>query len=92
MPGSRQQKIISSFYCINCGKCGIPVWRNKSSLHKNGHRKALYCVNCKQTINHVEVRTDEEKKRFMDDFAAGKFIDEAEESIAFSKEHYGRGG
>ena len=30
-----------SFYCINCGKKGIPLWRNKGHLHSKGHRKKL---------------------------------------------------
>ena len=32
-----------SFYCLNCGKKGIPIWRNKGHLHSKNHRKALYC-------------------------------------------------
>ena len=85
MAGSRKQKTISCFYCISCGKQGIPIWRNRGSLRERGHRKALYCTNCRMTINHVEVRTEEEKRRFYEDFAAGKYAEEAEKSRAFAK-------
>lgn len=87
MAGSRRQRTISSLYCIRCGKKGIPIWRDKSIIRAKGHRKALYCVNCRMTINHIEVRTEEEKERFLRDFAAGRFREEAEQSARYAKEH-----
>ena len=48
------------------------------------HRKALYCTTCKQTVNHVEIRTEEELRQFKEDFADGKYRDEAERSIAYA--------
>lgn len=83
MAGSREQKTISDFYCINCGKKGIPVWRKRARLREPGHRKALYCTNCKRTINHVEIRTENELMRFLEDFANGKYREEAELSLAY---------
>lgn len=74
-------------YCIRCGKQGIPIWRDKSHTREKGHRKALFCTNCRMTINHIEVRTEEEKRRFLKDFAAGKFRDEAEKSAEYAKEN-----
>lgn len=75
------------FYCINCGKKGIPI--SRQSGHKRGafHRKWMYCPNCKHTVNHVECRTQEEKEQFMADFLAGKYKEEAELELNYEKEH-----
>lgn len=72
-----------SFYCINCGKKGIPVWRDKSHFHTKNHRKVLYCPFCHETVNHIEVRTLEEADKFKEDFEKGAFIDEAAQSISY---------
>ena len=85
MAGTREQKTISEFYCINCGNRGIPVWRKRGRLREPLHRKALYCTTCKQTVNHVEIRTEEERIQFMTDFADGKYRDKAEQSIAYAE-------
>lgn len=90
MAGSRKQRIISSLYCISCGKQGIPIWREKAHIREQGHRKALYCLNCKTVINHIEVRTPEEREQFLKDFADGKYAEEAEASKAYAKEKEGR--
>lgn len=74
-----------SFYCMNCGKKGIPIWRDKSKLHSKDHRKVLYCPFCRETVNHVEVRNFEEKEKFLQNFEAGNFKEEAAASIAFVK-------
>ena len=84
MAGTREQKTISEFYCINCGNMGIPVWRKRGRLREQWHRKALYCTTCKQTVNHVEIRTEEELMQFKEDFAEGKYREEAERSIAYA--------
>jgi len=80
----------SQFWCINCGKQGIPIMRDRGNRRKSGHRKALYCINCKMVLNHIETRNEEEAQWFRDEFDAGKFAEEAERSIAFAKEHGGR--
>lgn len=85
MAGTRDQKTISEFYCINCGSKGIPVWRKRARLREPWHRKALYCTTCKQTVNHVEIRTEEELIQFMTDFAEGKYREEAERSVEYKK-------
>lgn len=46
----------SSFYCIKCGKKGIPVLRKKGKEREAGHLKKLYCIHCQQEINHVECK------------------------------------
>lgn len=84
MAGSRRKSELSSeFWCINCGKKGIPIMRSRSRRREQGHRKALFCVTCKMVINHIETRNEDEARQFREDFAAGKFAEEARESILF---------
>lgn len=88
MAGSRRRTELSSeFWCINCGRKGIPIVRERCHRREKGHRKALYCVTCRVVINHIETRSQDEAQRFRDDFTAGKYREEAEESIAYAKEH-----
>ena len=88
MAGSRKKREMSSeFWCINCGKKGIPIMRERSKRRGPGHRKALYCITCKMIINHVETRNEEEARRFREDFAAGKYAEEAVKSVEYAKEH-----
>ena len=75
----------SDFWCISCGKKGIPIVRSRSKRKGMGHRKALYCVNCRMVINHIETRNLEEAKQFREDYQAGKYKKEAEESIRYEK-------
>lgn len=77
----------SEFWCINCGNKGIPIMRARCSRREQGHLKALYCLTCKMTINHVETRNEEEARTFREDFAAGKYAEAAERSVAFAKEN-----
>lgn len=84
MAGSRKRKeVLSEFWCISCGKKGIPIMRDRGRQRTEGHRKKLYCVHCRVTINHIETRNAEEARRFREEFEAGKFAEEAAESIAF---------
>ncbi len=75
------------FYCINCGKKGIPISRKSGHQHGAFHRKAMYCPYCKHTINHIECRNQEEKEQFINDFLAGKYKEEAELGLLWEKEH-----
>ena len=72
-----------SFYCIQCGKKGIPLARQVGHQRSSFHRKKLYCVYCKQEVNHVECRNYEEVEKFKEDFENGVFEDEAKESISY---------
>lgn len=72
-----------SFYCLNCGKRGIPIWRNKSHLYSKNHRKVLYCPYCQTEVNHLEIRNQEEMFKFKQDFEKGVYKEEATQSIAF---------
>lgn len=76
-----------SFYCLNCGKKGIPIWRNKGHLYSKNHRKVLYCPFCQVMVNHLEVRNSEEAFKFHEDFEKGLYKEEAQESIQYLKEN-----
>ena len=65
------------FFCIKCGNAGIPVQRPSNKLREKFHRKKLYCIHCKEYINHVEVKNWEEEQEFRQQFENGEFIEEA---------------
>lgn len=67
---------LAIFYCINCGKKGLPIQRKVSKQKERMHHKKLYCPWCRETHNAVEIKTFEEKEEFLRDFENGKFIDE----------------
>ena len=71
------------FYCIKCGKRGIPLARKCGAQREKYHRKKLFCLNCQQEVNHVECRNQEEIDQFKIWFEEGMFKDEAEESISY---------
>ena len=71
-----------TFYCLLCGRPGIPLRRKKGFQHGAYHRKKLYCPYCKVEVNHMEIRNFMEKEKFLEDFKNGVYKDEAEESLA----------
>lgn len=73
----------NAFYCMRCGKKGIPLARRESSRREAHHRKKLYCIYCKEEVNHIECRTLMEVEEFKDNFEKGAYIDESEASISF---------
>lgn len=74
------------FYCIKCGRKGIPLIRQPNKLKEKFHRKKLYCPWCRVYINHVEVRNQWEADEFKKLFADGYFQPEVEESLRVSNE------
>ena len=72
-----------SFYCIKCGNKGMPLMRKQGFKRERFHRKKLYCIHCKEEINHIECQTQDEIYKFKEDFENGVYINEAEESISF---------
>ena len=76
---------IHRFFCIGCGKEGIPLFRRAGFEKSSLHRKKLYCAWCKQTVNHVEIRNDQEKESFLESFAQGAFLEEFAESVEYIK-------
>ena len=72
-----------SFYCINCGNKGIPLMRKQGFKHEKLHRKKLYCIYCKEEVNHIECKTPEEVEEFKKNFENGVYKDEAKESLDY---------
>lgn len=74
------------FYCMKCGHKGIPVQRKINHKHGKHHRKKLWCMYCKEEVNHIECRNDQEVKEFLENFKAGLYKEEVEESINYIKQ------
>ena len=68
---------LSSFYCTECGREGLPVFRKKGQLRQGGHLKNLYCIYCKAEHNFVEItgKGTYTKDDFMLEFQLGRFVD-----------------
>ena len=71
------------FYCMNCGRKGIPLSRRVTFQHGKFHRKKLYCIYCKGEVNHIECKTPEEIEESKRNFENGVYRDEAKESLDF---------
>lgn len=69
------------FYCMLCGKKGIPITRKRSLLKEPFHKKKLYCLNCKTEVNHIECKTSTEVKEFKKNFNKGVYKEEALSSV-----------
>ena len=72
---------IHKFFCMQCGKEGLPLQRKVNHRHGKHHRKKLWCPYCKREVNHVECRNDQEVQEFKEAFAAGAYVEELAESI-----------
>ena len=46
----------SDFYCTRCGRQGIPIARRLGAEREAGHLKRLYCLYCREEVNHVECK------------------------------------
>lgn len=77
-----------TFFCLKCGKPNV-IPRKKCKQKEKGHRKTMYCFNCRVLINHYETRNWAEEQDFKERFAAGEFIEEAEASIEYLKKERG---
>lgn len=75
------------FFCMNCGREGVPIFRKAGKEKGKFHRKRLYCPWCKIECNHIEVRNDQEKYEFLQLFQQGEFKNELQVSIAHCKEN-----
>lgn len=74
---------IHDFYCIRCGKRGIPIARQSNALRAKNHMKKLYCIHCGGYVNHIECRNEDDVRRFKTRFENGEFVEQAE--ISFEK-------
>lgn len=74
-----------SFYCMKCGNRSFDLPRKTSHKYGKHHRKKLWCIYCKEEVNHIECRTQQEVEEFKEKFAAGEYKKELEESLDFIK-------
>lgn len=78
--------INSRFFCLNCGKEGIPIARKESFQKEKFHRKKLYCPWCKEEVNHIECKNSSDIEKFKENFEKGLYIEEAQKSIDFIRD------
>ena len=74
------------FYCIRCGKKGIPVVRKRGHQHGKHHMKKLFCLNCQEEINHVECKNYADVIEFKEKFERGEYSDAAKESLSYVRD------
>ena len=74
---NRKETTTSDFYCVQCGNKGIPIARKVGSQREAGHLKKLYCIYCKEEVNHAEVRPfgAYNYEDFKMEFELGRFVD-----------------
>lgn len=71
--------VMNDFYCFKCGKKGVPIIRKNGAEREVGHLKKLYCLNCKEETNHVEIKPFSTKysyKDFKNEYEYGNFTEE----------------
>lgn len=49
---NHEEKIL---YCTKCGNKGIPIRRLDNRNKEEGHLKKLWCIYCKEEVNHAEI-------------------------------------
>lgn len=74
--------LIHDFFCTQCGNKGISLPRKKGHQHKSGHKKNLYCIHCRQEVNHIECKTQADVIQFKEDFQKGVYADESKKSVS----------
>lgn len=74
------------FYCLMCGREGIPVQRKRGYQHGRFHRKKLYCPWCKETLNFIECKNDTDVYEFKTNFEKGIYLEEAKASLENCKD------
>lgn len=76
------------WYCTKCGK-QIPyiIPRQVSKLHRVGHLKKLWCLNCKQEWNAAETEewTKYSRADFFFEFENGNFSENGERILPYGQ-------
>lgn len=67
----------SRFFCTQCGREGLPIQRKRGQEREAGHLKKLYCIYCKEEVNHAEVREigGYNVEDFKQEYDLGRFVD-----------------
>lgn len=74
------------FYCLKCGNKGMPCRRKTGHQYKKFHRKKLYCIYCREEVNHIECKNELEVREFKANFERGVYKNEAQESISYVRD------
>ena len=84
---SRDIGTMSEFYCVLCGRKGIPVWRRKGAERESGHLKKLWCLGCKTETNHVEIKpsTKYGYEQFKEEYEYENFTDDGDRIMPYNK-------
>ena len=69
------------FFCMRCGKEGIPILRKVNHKHSKHHRKKLWCPTCKMEVNFIECSSDQEIQEFKEQFENGAYKEKLEASL-----------
>ena len=64
---------IHRFFCTKCGKEGIMLPRKRGHERERMHKKKLYCIFCKDEINHIECKNSVEVLEFKENFKEGVY-------------------
>ena len=75
--------VINNFYCTRCGHKGIPISRQDNKMREPGHLKKLYCMYCKQEVNHAECKEFSKYtyREFLEEFNGGNFNENGERRL-----------
>lgn len=68
--------MVHDFYCTRCGSKGMIIPRVKGKLREPGHLKKLYCLKCKEEVNHAEINEKYTYEDFLMEFQYGNFSSE----------------
>ena len=85
--GVEDFKNVSRFFCTRCGREGIPIPRKNNRAREAGHLKKLWCIYCKDEVNHVEVKnfTHYDLKDFEIEFNYGNFDKDGNRKMPYGK-------
>jgi len=86
--GRNKNMTMSDFYCSQCGRKGIPVWRRMGSEREAGHLKKLYCLHCQKETNFCEIRPFAQKYTINDfwlEYENGNFSPEGNRIMPFGE-------
>lgn len=66
----------SRFFCTKCGREAFPIMRKKGHQREAGHLKKLYCIYCKEEVNHAEIREigGYDVEDFKQEYKLGRFV------------------
>ena len=87
MRDSRRFILDHEFYCTRCGNKGISVVRDKKRSREKGHLKKLYCLTCKEEVNHVEcsMALGYTYETFFDEYVSGNFAEDGTRVLPFKE-------